>query len=194
MNRASLRGLSREFCAVSILQRLFGGSQAQGDLRPLYEAAVAEGRDPAWYLAGGVPDTIDGRFDVIASVVSLILLRFEADGDAARTHGVMLTERFIEDMDGQLREIGIGDVVVGKHMGKMMGALGGRLGAYRSGLAGEGDAGEGDLHAAVRRNIFRDAAPSEEAVAFVADRLRRLHEALAATPLEQLLRAELPRP
>jgi cytochrome b pre-mRNA-processing protein 3 len=174
---------------VSFLTRLFGASPPRDALRPLYEAAVAEGRDPAWYLAGGVPDTIDGRFDVIASVVALILLRLETEGDAAKTHGVLLTERFIDDMDGQLREIGIGDVVVGKRMGKMMGTLGGRMGAFRDGFAGTGD-----LEGAVRRNIFRDVPPSEEAVSFVAARLRSLHAGLAATSLEQLLRAELPRP
>ena len=174
---------------MSFITRLFGATRRREELGPLYEAAVALGREPAWYLEGGVPDTIDGRFDVIASVVSLILLRLEAEGDSAKTDGVLLTERFIEDMDGQLREIGIGDVVVGKHMGKMMGALGGRLGAFRDAFAGTGD-----LQGAVVRNIFRDAAPSDAAVTFVSERLKALHGQLAATPMEHLLRGELPRP
>jgi cytochrome b pre-mRNA-processing protein 3 len=53
--------------------------------------------------------------------------------------GALLTELFVEDMDGQLRESGVGDVVVGKHIGKLMAVLGGRLGALRAALAA-GDA------------------------------------------------------
>ena len=80
-----------------------------------------------------------------------------AEGDKARTNSVLLTESFIDDMDSSLRQIGIGDFVVGKHVGRLMGALGGRLDAYRSALAGEGALGD-----AVRRNVFRDDPPSAE--------------------------------
>jgi cytochrome b pre-mRNA-processing protein 3 len=172
---------------LSFLSRLFGDKSDRGPLRPLYEAIVALGRDPVWYREGRVADTIDGRFDMVASILSLVLIRLEAEGDVARSDSVRLTELFVDDMDGTLRQIGIGDVVVGKHLGKMMGALGGRLGAFRGALSGEGD-----LREAVRRNIFRDAAPSDEAVALVSDRLERLHSALAATPLEPLRAGRLP--
>ena len=172
---------------MTFLKRLFSNPRER--LRPLYDAVVAEGRDPFWYRDGGVPDTVDGRFDMIASVLAVVLLRLEAGGAAAEAESVMLTELFIDDMDGTLRQVGIGDVVVGKHVGKMLGALGGRLGAYRDALAGSGDLGE-----AVRRNIFRDSPPSEEAVAIVAERLRRLHEKLGTAPVEPILAGELPQP
>ena len=103
---------------------LGGGAAAQPD--PLYAAIVAQARAPDWYVAGAVPDTIDGRFDMVATVLALVLLRLEAE-PAGLAASARLTEQFVTDMDGQLREIGIGDVVVGKHMGRMMGALGGRL-------------------------------------------------------------------
>lgn len=172
---------------MNILSRLFGHKQDRQPLLPLYRAIVAEGRDPAWYRDGGVPDTIDGRFDMIASILSLVLIRLEREGDGARADSVRLTELFIDDMDGQIRELGIGDVVVGKHVGKMMGALGGRLGAFRDALDGDEDLGE-----AVRRNIFRGEAAPEPAVSFVADRLRRLHSALAAASMEPLRAGTLP--
>ena len=78
-----------------------------------------------------MPDTIDGRFDMIAAVTALVLLRLEAEGDAGRAPSVLLAEIFIDDMDASLRQIGIGDYVVGKHVGRMMSALGGRLAAFR---------------------------------------------------------------
>lgn len=157
-------------------------------LDPLYRAIVALGRDPGWYRDGGVPDTIDGRFDLISGLTALILLRLEAEGEPGRQPSVLLTELFVADMDSSLREIGIGDYVVGKHVGRMMGALGGRLTALRG--AGDRDA----LAAAVARNIFRGEVPSDAKLALVAGRLDAFRNALAATPLEALLAGSLPTP
>ena len=168
---------------------MFGKPEAErGGLRPLYDALVREARQPEWYRQGRVPDTIDGRFDMVSSVLALALLRLERDGEAGRRDTVLLTEIFIDDMDGTLRQIGIGDVVVGKHVGKIMGALGGRLGAFRDSFDGKVA-----LADAVRRNVFRDAAPSEAAIDFVTARLTALEQSLAALPRDQLLRGEIGR-
>ena len=174
---------------MSFLTRIFGERSERSALEPLYRAVVAAGRDPAWYREGGVPDTIDGRFDIIASLLALVLLRMEGDGDEAKRATVLLTEVFIDDMDGTVRQMGIGDQVVGKHVGRMMGALGGRLGAYR-----EAGADEAAFAAAVRRNVFRDAPPSEAAAALVARRLAGFRDALAALPFTDLTAGRLPRP
>ena len=171
---------------MSFLTRIFGDRKERQALRTLYDAAVRVGREPGWYLEGGVPDTMTGRFDVISSVVALVLLRLETEGEAARKESMLLTELFIDDMDASLREAGTGDLVVGKRVGKLMSALGGRLGAYRDALAGEGD-----LDAAVRRNVFRESPPSDGVVPVVAERLRALHARLAGIPCEQLLKGEL---
>lgn len=151
---------------------------------PLYQAIVAQARQPHWYLDGAVPDTVDGRFDMVAAILSTVLLRLETDPAAAEP-SARLTERFVDDMDGQLREAGIGDVVVGKHMGRMMAMLGGRLGAYRDGWAA------GDLRPALVRNLYRGDASSEAAVAHVAARLGGLRERLAALALPDLLAGRL---
>jgi cytochrome b pre-mRNA-processing protein 3 len=174
---------------LSVLSRIFGNPHGErARLRPLYDAVVREARSPAWYRDGGVPDTIDGRFDMVSAILALALLRLEQDGDATKREVVLITEIFIDDMDGTLRQLGIGDIVVGKRIGKMMGALGGRLGAFRDGFAGTGD-----LDGAVRRNIFRDAPPSDEAVAFVRERLEALHGRLLETPMAALLVGEIGR-
>jgi cytochrome b pre-mRNA-processing protein 3 len=169
---------------MGLLQRLFGRPD-RGTAPALYAAAVARGRLPHWYLAGRVPDTVDGRFDMIAAILSLVLLRLEAEPEGVPL-STLLAECFIEDMDGQLREIGIGDVVVGKHMGRMMGMFGGRLGAYRAGLEA------GDLKPALARNLYRGQPPEDAALAHVEAALLAFHESLAKAPLSLLLGGGLP--
>jgi cytochrome b pre-mRNA-processing protein 3 len=171
---------------VSFLSRLFGERKERARLAPLYAALVEAGRAPAWYREGQVPDTLEGRFDMISSLLALALLRIEREGEAGKRDSVLLTEAFIDDMDGSLRQIGIGDFTVGKHVGKLMGALGGRLDAYRRAFAG------GDLDGAVRRNIFRDSPPSPDAAGFVAAGLRRFEAGLGGRSLERLLAGDLP--
>ena len=163
--------------------RLFG--ERHDEALPLYNAVVTRGRADHWYLAGGVPDSVDGRFDMIAAVLAIVLLRLERE-PAAAALSAQLTERFVDDMDGQLRQMGIGDIVVGKHIGKMMSMLGGRIGAYRDGLAA------GDLGPALVRNLYRGVAPAPEAVTHVAAGLTALHVTLATTPLAPLAAGDLP--
>jgi cytochrome b pre-mRNA-processing protein 3 len=150
---------------LSLFHRLVGKADPRLALRPLYDAIVAEGRQPHWYVDGGVPDTLDGRFDMIVALLSIVLLRLEQE--RAAQESAWLTEVFIDDMDGQLRQEGIGDVVVGKHIGKMMSALGGRLSAYRDALAPGGD-----LRGALLRNLYRGESPSDEALDHVEAGLR----------------------
>jgi cytochrome b pre-mRNA-processing protein 3 len=126
---------------------------------------------------------------MVATMLALVLLRMEAEGDEARAESVALTEIFIEDMDGTLRQIGIGDFVVGKHVGKLVGVLGGRLGALRAALVGAAP-----LEPVIRRNIWRDGPAEEAQVEFVAVRLRDLHERLAGTAMEPLLGGAFPTP
>jgi cytochrome b pre-mRNA-processing protein 3 len=167
---------------LSLLQRIFGETKERAPLLPLYRAIVARGRDPFWYREGQVPDTLDGRFDMIAALLALVLLRIEREGEAGREPNVLITEIFIEDMDATLRQIGVGDHVVGKQVANMMSALGGRLGAFRDGPIGD----------AVRRNIFHDSPPSSEAMILVADRLGAFTAALGETDFETLLGGALP--
>lgn len=151
-------------------------------MRPLYEAGVALARDPAWYRDGGVPDSLEGRFAMVAAVTALVLLRLEAEREAAKQESVLLTEIFIDDMDSSLREIGIGDFVVGKHVGKLVSALGGRLGAFCDSER---------LDEPVRRNVFAGEPTDGANVRFVAGRLEQLRDRLRAVPLDRLLAGEI---
>lgn len=174
---------------MSLLRRLFPERDQRARYLPLYNAVVAEARDPAWYRDGNAPDTVDGRFDMVALVLALVLIRLESEGAPGRLPSTLLTELFVDDMDGQLRQIGIGDVVVGKHVGRMMSALGGRISAYRAALAGENS---GELRDALVRNLWRGEAPA--ATDFVEARTRSLHAALAATSAAALYGGRLPTP
>lgn len=162
--------------------KLFGSRDAGA---PLYAAVVARGRAPHWYLAGGVADTIDGRFEMIAAILSVVLIRLETDPAAAEA-AVAVTERFIEDMDAQLRQEGVGDVGIGKQVGKLVSALGGRIGAYREGLV------TGTLAAALTRNLYRGEAPAPAALEYVEKTLTSFSNALAERPVAPLLAGELP--
>lgn len=153
---------------------------------PLYDAVVARARRPHWYLDGAVPDTLDGRFDMVAAVLAMVLLRLE-DTPEGEMPAIRLTERFVDDMDAQVRQIGFGDMVVGKHVGRMMGMLGGRLGAYRDGLLGKGD-----FDAALVRNLYRGEAPDAAAVAHVRDELTRLYAESKTVGVDALVEGRLP--
>jgi cytochrome b pre-mRNA-processing protein 3 len=170
---------------MKLLKRLFGRERAQRErLRPLWHRVVAIAREKRWYADLGVADTVGGRFDMIAAVLALVLLRMEREPELIAP-SVLLTELFVADMDAQLREAGVGDPVVGKHMGRLVSALGGRLGAYREALA---DGGNAMLAAAVGRNIdLREGASTEPAAAA----LRELHGELAAKPAEAILSGKI---
>lgn len=167
------------------LSRLFRREPPPRIAATLYNAVVARGRQPHWYLAGAVPDTLDGRFDMIAAVLAMVMLRLEREG-AGAVPAASLAECFVDDMDGQLRQIGFGDMVVGKHIGRMMAALGGRLGAYRDGLA------DGTFEAALVRNLYRGDVPAPDALTHVTTELRAFRAALDGVAIDDLLAGTLP--
>jgi cytochrome b pre-mRNA-processing protein 3 len=134
---------------MALFDRLLGRGAREADMRPLWHRVVEVAREPQWYAKGGIADTVPGRFDCIVLVLSAVLIRLERD-PALRHPAARLTELFVSDMDGQLRQSGIGDLVVGKHIGKLMGALGGRLDVYRAALA---EAGDTALVEAIARNV-----------------------------------------
>jgi cytochrome b pre-mRNA-processing protein 3 len=173
--------------AFNLLDRLTRRRAARPPMDALYRAIVAVAREPRWYTAGAVPDTLDGRFDMVAAVLSLVLIRLEAE-PGAEASVVRLTERFVEDMDGSLREIGVGDLVIGKRVGHMVGALEGRLGAYRAALAGSEPVAD-----ALARNLYRGAPPPGEALAWTSAAIVDLKRGIDATPLDRLLAGEIAR-
>jgi len=164
---------------MSFLSRLLSPREAPRDaLRPLWHSVVATSREPEWYADCGVADSVEGRFDMITVVLGLVLLRMEASEDLAPSTA-LVTELFVADMDRQLRDTGVGDLMVGKNIGKLMSALGGRLGALREGLV----LSDAELAKVLARNVTLNADAPRFALAV---RVRALHGELAALPDEAL--------
>lgn len=172
---------------MSLLKRLLGkADSAQEQVRPLWHKVVEIAREPNWYAKGGIADTVPGRFDAIALVMALVMLRMEGDPALSAPSG-RLTELFVEDMDGQLRQSGIGDLSVGKQVGKLMGAIGGRTEALRVALADTDDAA---LIAAIERNVTLRVNPDLPAIAH---EIRGIAAALAGLDNAALMAGEIAR-
>jgi cytochrome b pre-mRNA-processing protein 3 len=146
----------------------------------LFEALVGEARQPHWYVEGQVPDTLDGRFAVLATVVALATVRLERGGEAARTGEVALAERFVEAMDAEHRELGLGDPALGKTVRRLVGALARRVALWRRAI----DSDQWDD--AVCDSLFGAAPPSEGAIAHCEAALRGVWARLEAVPDHEL--------
>jgi cytochrome b pre-mRNA-processing protein 3 len=170
---------------LSLLSKLFGKpADDRAEVRPLWHRIVEVSRDPAWYAECGIADTVPGRFDAITLVLCAVVLRMERE-PALIPGSALLTELFVEDMDGQLRQNGIGDLVVGKHIGRLVSVLGGRLGAYREALAAATDA---PLIEAIDRNVSLSEGGEP---GLVAARFKTLATHIAALPADRLLAGDI---
>lgn len=153
----------------------FRPSPLQVTAERIYDAVVTQARRPEFYLRGGVPDTLDGRFEMLALHAFLVLRRLRADA-AARELTQAVSETLFADMDRNLREIGVGDLGVGRKVKAMAEALYGRIGAYEHGLA----AGDAALALALRRNLFGTVGgPDGPGEATLADLARYVRAAAA---------------
>lgn len=123
-------------------------------IRALYGAIVAQARMPAFYADYQVPDTVQGRFDLIVLHLVLLLDRLGRDEGEGRTFGQRLFDEFCRDLDDNLREMGVGDLAVPKHMRRFGEAFYGRQAAYRAALAAPN---ERVFEKALARNIFQAA-------------------------------------
>lgn len=142
---------------LSYLKLLFSGTSRRREAQELYIALVQQSRNPFLYTDCEVPDTIDGRFDLIVLHVFLMLnLPHSANDKVMRR---LLLESLFDDMDRSLREMGVGDMGVGKRIQKMSKAAFGRLKAYS-----ESDDTEQSLREALVRNLYRGNAPSPAAM------------------------------
>ncbi|CAN5516564.1 ubiquinol-cytochrome C chaperone family protein [soil metagenome] len=160
---------------------LFTRIKAADPVRSAYEAIVAGARHPRLYAGVGVPDTVDGRFDMIVLHMILVLDRLKRD-DSAHFAQKLIDEMFA-DMDRSLREMGVGDLSVGKKVRKMGEVYYGRVRAYGRALQ------SGDPRAladALERNIFPDTAPREGAVAALAAYVLRARQRLAQTSVADI--------
>lgn len=134
-----------------MLQNLFRTRPRERLGQSLYEAAVRQARDPGFYTRLGVADRIDARFELYTLHVLLLVMRMRDAGDRGADAGQDLFNTYVSALDHALRELGVGDVSVGKKMRKLGEALYGRMTAYEAPLR-DGDAAA--LGAGLARNVF----------------------------------------
>jgi cytochrome b pre-mRNA-processing protein 3 len=169
------------------LQRFFAEPAAESSIGLLYRACVAQARETAFYASLKVPDTVDGRFDLLLLHVVLVMRRL---GDA--TARQQLFDLMFVDMDQNLREMGVGDMSIGKKMKVMIAAFYGRAQAYEKALA-EDDAA---LTAVLVRNLYGTVQPAPDVTTSITAYVRRAVAALDRQSPEDLIagRVEFAKP
>ena len=126
----------------------------------LYSRIVDASRQPAFFTGFAVPDTLDGRFEMLSLHMFIALNRLVGDGEAESALARTVMESFVRDMDSALRELGVSDIRVPKRMKTLYGSFGGRIAGYRLAVAEGGEA----LHAALARNIFSDGGNPDHVI------------------------------
>lgn len=140
----------------------------------LFSAATDEARRPHWFRDGRVPDTIDGRFAMLSTVVALILVRLEREGDFGNELSVSLTERFIAVMESEHRELGLSDPTLGKTVRKLVGSLARRTALWRTAVATT------DWSEPTRESVYR-SDPAEDLARHTRAALKALWSRLERT-------------
>jgi cytochrome b pre-mRNA-processing protein 3 len=141
--------------------RPFRRAPRHASIAALYGMIVAQARSRAFYGDYGVPDTVNGRLEMITLHAMLFVHRVEGEPPPVRRLGQDLFDEFCRDMDASLREMGVGDLAVPRKMRAIGEAFYGRQTAYRTALAASG---QGLLAEALARNVFAVPSPANGAL------------------------------
>jgi cytochrome b pre-mRNA-processing protein 3 len=147
-----------------------------------YASVVEQARRPEFFTGYGVPDTLDGRFELVCLHAFFFLHRLKSEPAAAAV-GQEFFDTMFADFDRSLREIGTGDLSVGRQVTRMAEAFYGRIRAYEEGLAGDDSA----LAVALTRNLYGTAPGSPERTARMAAYVRREAARLAGESAAMLI-------
>jgi cytochrome b pre-mRNA-processing protein 3 len=182
---------------VSVLGKLIDRVLSGPDRREviaqrLYAALTAQARRPYFYQACGVPDTIDGRFEMVTLHAFLLFRRLKGHGEKAGAVAQAVYDVMFGDFDASVREMGAQDLGVGRRIKFMTEAMNGRFAAYEAALAqSQSHGGQAELELALKRNLYGTIEPVEECLKRMADYFRRADAELAALPVDQLMRGVL---
>lgn len=168
-----------------MLRFLFGGlTKHTRPAQALFDRLVEEARLQHWYLKGQVPDTLEGRFAMLATVCALAIVRVE-QGEAGLKLSAALTERFVEAMDTEHRQMGLNDPALGKRVRKLVGSLARRTGDWREAIA---DSANWTI--AAQPSVYRNSGADPQAAGHTAEALRELWTRLRAASDEQLAQGQ----
>ncbi len=161
----------------------FRKDQTQSQAETLFAALNDQARRPAFYAAGGAPDTVEGRFEVLAAHLFLVIRRLKRDAPASDRLSAALQSIFFRRLDDALREMGVGDLSVGRKIRGFAESFYGRATAYDAALGDQDDA----LAKALARNVYESGDPQRARL--LAAYITRADDALAATPAADLAAA-----
>ena len=151
----------------------------------LFAAVTEKVRQKHWYVEGQVPDTLDGRFRMLATLSALTIVRLEQLGVAGEAASVSLIERFIEVMESEHRELGLGDPALGRTVQKLVGSLAGRVEIWRNGVETTQA-----FDAAANDSIYHRAGPTD-ALAHSASALGEFWNGLRGLEVEAIMEGRL---
>ncbi|MFG1479523.1 ubiquinol-cytochrome C chaperone family protein [Xanthobacter sp. V4C-4] len=172
--------------------KLFRSSKSRETIERLYGVIVAQSRRAGFYTDFGVPDTLEGRFEMVLLHTILVCHRLKAGNATEQAVSQGVFDAFAADMDRTLREMGVGDLSVPKKMKKIGAAFYGRAAAYDAALAADDDT---LLVAALARNVLEvDVAARGGHPQALAAYVRAIVRQLAATPFDRLARGTLDLP
>jgi cytochrome b pre-mRNA-processing protein 3 len=170
------------------IMSLFRRRQSHADAaHRLFDAIVAQSRRPEFYERLGVPDTLDGRFDLMVLHVFLLIDRLRGEASAGDLSQAVV-DRMFTILDLNLREMGVQDVGIGKRIKVMAEGFNGRITAYRTALA---DDDGGSLREALHRNVFGATDLAGEQLASLEAYVRTAVAALQSLPAQRLVDGEL---
>ncbi|HEX3970152.1 MAG TPA: ubiquinol-cytochrome C chaperone family protein [Stellaceae bacterium] len=165
------------------LATLFRRNRYRPQAFAAYTSIVEHARTPDFFLRLDVPDTLDGRYEMIALHMFLVLNRLKAEHEETAEYAQALFDAMFADLDRGLREMGATDMGVGKRVKEMAKGLYGRIAAYEKGLNGD----DRTLDEALKRNLYGTVQPRAESIAAVGRYMRSQAKNLARQPLATFL-------
>jgi cytochrome b pre-mRNA-processing protein 3 len=168
-----------------MFQRLRFSEDPRQNIHRLYGVIVAQAREPSFYTDYGVPDTVEGRFDLIVLHIYLVSRRLARGDDSAKEVSQEVFDLFFQDMDESMRELGVGDLSVPKKVRAMGEAFYGRAKAYDAAFASNSSE---KLAAALHRNVFNGSKDSEGVAARLARYVQAAERQLATQEEFQITR------
>lgn len=167
----------------TMIKRFFRPSGQKKVVFQLYDRIVKQAREPRFYLEYSVPDTVDGRFEMLSIHMFLVLRRLRRSPEDVSQ---ALFDHMFEDMDLSLREMGAGDMGVGKRVKTMIQAFYGRVSSYEEGLQANGDL----LEAALMRNVYGTVDEASGAAQILAQYVRTQDSYLRTIKLTEIETAQ----
>ncbi|MDQ0393246.1 ubiquinol-cytochrome C chaperone family protein [Labrys monachus] len=170
---------------------LFRSKAREAQISRLYDQILAQARDPSLYVAGRVPDTVEGRTDMMLLHLFLLMHRLNDETGDINAVARDLCDRFFAELDRAMREMGVSDLAVPKRMRKIADIYAGCASSYGKALGSPDDK---ELAEALMRNVHARREDRRKQAGLLADYVRRASAALAKRPAEELVNGAIPFP